>query len=1073
MSAQLHVHSWFSFLQGASSPQRLAEAAVAKGVTALAITDPHGLYSAVKLQKACDDIGIKSIFGAEIWVDDAPLVLLAKTREGYANLSRLLTHAHQTQLPDKEPQVNLQDLAKHSEDLFCLTGGREGLLWRHIEQRKSYRGITWLEKLKNIYDDHLYIELTHHHRPGDNRMARRMVELGSQCDIPIMATGDVRHATMEDYATYDVMCCIRDKNNIFEPTPKRPYNDQACLKSRDELSRLIPYPDAFDNAEYIAEQCNVDLIPELITPPAARIPEGHTANSYLIELCTAAMDRRYTDETIGEARRQFNKELEVIGNLELEEFFIVVQEVVDEANRRDIRCAGRGSAANSIIAYLLGITAVDPVRHKLLFERFLHGGRKGTPDIDVDFDTFRRDEIIAWMEQRFGIEQTCMTGTIVSYQLRSAMRDVAKAFGFPLVIVDKVCANVPRRSAGRVRDYEVAIRNVLGNSPLVEKLISMIENFHACPRHLGLHSGGMILSRTPLPYFTPVQVSANGVKVAQFAKYDVEALGLVKLDVLGLRMMASISYCASLIKLHQNPDLDIDNISLDDPAVYQLMKAGETIGLFQIESQGQLHLLSIHQPENFEDLMNEIALFRPGPVQGGMVRPFVRRRRGKEKVVFQHPDLVPILEETYGIILFQEQVLEVAHQFAGMSLEEADDFRNLMSKFRDPGEMENMRGRFVDGAVGRGIDPKTADAVFEKLSKFVGFGFCKSHAAAFAKTVYQSAWLKHYYPEAYMASIFQHRPGMYPLMTLEEEARHMGIDILLPDVNDSGVMYDLVKDPEGKYAIQQPLTAIASITSEDAQEVIWARLEKPFEDIEDFYKRVNIARDSFDNIARSGALDRFAKDGRDALWHVGVVANRVVKEVHNNAQTNLFVQKTISPEDIPNLPDLEDSERLSWDYDTISAARKHPMTLVRRQLNELEVRTIETCYQFGNTIEPEPYSGRDPIITVAGISILRQKPGTAKGFMFLTLEDETGFIQCVVPPQAQDYLDHVLTSSALIVRGALQMQNSWRGIVLEYAWRLDGIFGGYVGRAAADGGRDRWVKTQEVAKSAISKSKYG
>jgi len=301
----------------------------------------------------------------------------------------------------------------------------------------------------------------------------------------------------------------------------------------------------------------------------------------------------------------------------------------------------------------------------------------------------------------------------------------------------------------------------------------------------------------------------------------------------------------------------------------------------------------------------------------------------------------------------------------------------------------------------------------------------------------------------------------------------MGIDILLPEVNESGVMYDIIKNPEGKYVIQQPLTAVSTMNNEDAQEIIWARLDRPFEDIEDFYRRARLSRDSFDALARSGALDRFAKDGRDALWHIGVVANRVSKEDKESQQMSLFSHKTISPEDIPELPDLSESERLSWDYDTISAARKHPMTLVRRQLNELEIRTIETCYQFGNNTEPRPFSGDDPIITVAGISIMRQKPGTAKGFMFLTLEDETGFIQCVVPPKAQDYLDHVLTSSALIVRGALQMQNHWRGIVLEYAWRLDGIFGGYVGRARADGGRDRWVKTIEASRSSLSKEKYG
>lgn len=1023
---------------------------------ALAITDVNGVYGVVRFQRACKEAGIKPILGSEVTVEGQPLILLAASADGYSNLCRLLTCAH---LRERlTPSATVEELANHSGDLFCLTGTYGSRLWQLVDERKMEAAEDWLRELAGIFGPYLSIEIAHHLRPGDNARMRRLAELSERTGIPLAATGDVRYAQPDDYRRYDLMTCIRHGITVFDPHPDRPVNAEAYLKSESVLRRLIPYPDAFRRTREIAAACHVDLVPGYITPPAAHIEEGDSPRKRLRRFCNEAVRERYPEHERGKAIHQMKKELDIIEHLQLEEFFLVVKEIVDYARGRGIRCAGRGSAANSIVAYLLRITGVDPIAHNLLFERFLHGGRKGTPDIDVDFDSERREEVIAWMEERFGIEQTAMTGTLVTYQLRSAIRDVAKALGWPNDALTPVSKAVPPRGASTIREHRVHVESILGHAPLVETLIEMVERLDGCPRHLGQHSGGMILSRQPLHHFTPVQVSANGVKIAQFDKEDVEALGLVKFDVLGLRMLATLTEAEELVLRHDDRRLDLDDLPLDDTRTFNMIRAGKTLGCFQIESQGQLHLLAKNQPDDFNDLIAEIALFRPGPLMGGMVHPFVRRRRGDEPITYPHPSLEPVLEDTYGVVLFQEQVLEIAHRFAGMSLADADDFRSLMSKYRDRNEMEAMRGRFVSGAMNRGIDEETANYVFDLSANFVGYGFCRSHAAAFAKTVYQSAYLKCHHPAAFMAAVMQHRPGMYNQMTLEEDARRFGVTTLPPDIHKSNLRFDLEKDERGKWAIRKPLTSIAEITEADARQILFERLTAPFASIEDLHARLRLDVEKLRSIAKSGALDGLASDSRGALWEVGVVARR--RPAGRQDAPSLFDMPAVLPADLPELPALTLKDRLTWDYESHGASRIHPMTLYRRSLNEMEIRSIETCYAFGRYFRkrlPDP-----PIVTVAGVTMLRQRPPTAKGVLFITLEDETGFIQCVVRPEVLERLDHILRNAGLILRGQLSIAGNWRGLVVTEAWPLNGIFGGYIGHPSHDGGRDHFVTRPEA-----------
>lgn len=1084
MLPELHARSWFSFQNGGSSPADLAQRAAKAGIPAVALTDRHGVYGAVRFQKACEEHGVKPIFGADLDVlppgrEDArpernpergpdgeglrgaSLLLLAASRRGYAHLCKILTEAH---LRSRDaPVATFEDLSEHHGDLFCLTGTYGSHLWDLVEEDRRSEAQRWIVRLERIFGDRLSIEITNHLLPGDKKRMRRLQRLSDETSVPLVATGDVRFAVPAHHARYDLLTCIREGVSVFDSHAARPKNAEAHLRSERSRRRLIPYPRAWNRARKVAEACQVDLLPQALTTPRARYESEAPPEEHLRSVCEAALREKYAPDCRPGARQQLEEELGTIEDLQIGEFFLVVREIIEEARSRGIRCAGRGSAANSIVAYLLDITGVDPIEHDLLFERFLHRGRKGTPDIDVDFDSDRRDEVIHWMEERFGVEQTAMTATVVTYRLRSALRETAKALGWPLDVVDELTAEVPRRNARQVTEYRDRIEQHLGESALTDTLVKMTASLNECPRHLGLHSGGMLLSRTPLPNYTPVQVSANGVRVAQFDKNDVEALGLVKFDVLGLRMLSTLSEARELLARHEGEEVDLESLPLDDTRTFNLIRAGKTIGCFQIESQGQLHLLAKHQPKTFDDLITEVALFRPGPLQGNMVDPYVRRRRGKEPVTYDHPSLEPILKDTYGIILFQEQVLEVAHQFAGMSLEKADDFRDLMSDFRDPGEMEKMRSAFVEGAMEtHRVSRETANEVFDKVSGFVGYGFCRSHAAAFAKTVYQSAYMKAHYPAPFMAALMQHRPGMYSQMTLEEEARRFGVEIRGPDVNRSGVRFDLEpsgeEDGEGRWAIRKPLSAVDQVSPEEAQSTVWARLEEPFESVEDFYKRVQLDSDALEQLARSGALDQVSGSSRKALWEVGVLQERVGPAGTVREQPTLFETPMVSDDDIPNLPELEPSERLGWDLETHRAARRHPLTLSRRALQDLEVRPIETCYRFGRAVSLSR-GDPPPRLTVAGLAILRQRPSTASGVTFLTLEDETGFIQCVVYPQVWSTYEHVLTSGQIIVRGKLQVEGNWRGLIVEEAWRLDGIFGGYEGQPSASGGRDRWVQS--------------
>lgn len=1069
MFVHLHTRSWFSFRAGASSPKALVAEAARLGMSSMAITDRHGVYGVVRFQQACKEHGIQHVFGAEVPIQtpgapaERDLVLIARNRNGYANLCQLLTLAHlngAARDTRDRPFIDLDTLSTYHSDLFCLTGSDEGMLYPLLDGGHWHQTQEWTGHLQDIFDERLFIEATHGRRKGDDKRLGRIIRLSKQTGIPLVATGDVRYATPSHYWRYDLLTCIRNGITVYDDHPERPANAMAFVQPEAELKRRGLPHDALHRSGDIATACEIDLIPGEIIPPGALLPDGKTSEDVLQQKIEIGFARRYPEgsEHREEAKVRLRKEIGIITDLDIQDFFLVVNEVIEEAQRRGIRCLGRGSAANSIVTYLLDITRVCPIEHNLLFERFLHRGRKGTPDIDLDFDSSRRQEIISWMEERFGVDHTGMAATIDRYLTKSAVQDTAKALGWPAemaVQMSKRCSHAPPTEAYNATHIE----NIAGGaSPLLRILLAASTGLLECPRHLGQHSGGMVLTREPMRQFSPLQASANGVRIVQFDKHDLEFLGLIKLDVLGLRMLGTVSEAREIVADKQDITIDLDALPFDDDRVYDMICEGDVLGLFQIESPAQMSTGARIQARTMQDLIKQISLVRPGPIQGGLIHPFIRRHKGLEPVRYDHPILKEILEDTYGVIVFQEQVLEVAHRFAGWSLDEADSFRRLMSRFRDATEMESMRDGFVESAMKNGASRKVANRVFDQVSKFVGYGFCRSHAASFALTVYHSAYLKAYHPAAFFAGLMQHRPGMYAQMTLEQDARRHGVRILVPDVNTSGLRFDL-EMVQSVWAIRKPLTSVKGVSDGTARNVILERENAPFVGLEDFFHRVPAAGNELKALARAGAFDQLEGANRTVLYKLQVLTRQYVKSSTKNNYsrtspgTTLLDTTTLHAKDIPALPGITLRTRLEWDLRTHGGPRVHPMVVLRQFLSDFEIRPVDMARQFGTTL---PYDERKPpIITVAGLVMFRQRPGTAKGTMFIFLEDESGFIQCICKPDVRDALGKVLTESALIIRGALQAVGPWRGIMVEKAWALSGVIGGYKGRPGGHSfGRD-------------------
>ena len=1005
---ELHCHSNFSFLDGASHPEDLARRAAELGYPALALTDHNGLYGIVRFSQAAKEHGVRPIFGAEISLTNGHhLILLARNSAGYANLSQLLSAA-QLENPKGNAKVTREQLESHRNGLIALSGCVQGeipalLIKNEVDQaRDSAR-----QMLDLFGKDSFYLELQHHNLPRHELLCQKLARLGRQTGIPLVATNNVHFALAEQRRIQDVLTCIKNHVTLDDAKELLYPNGERYLKSPQQMAKLFAsYPEAVENSLAIASRCDFALTGLKTSLPDFPVPAGETVESYLRHLTYQGARRRYRELT-EPVVKQLEHELTLINKLQLGGYFLIVWDIARFAVASGILCQGRGSAANSAVCYCLGITAVDPIKLKLLFERFISEDRKEPPDIDIDIANNRREEVIQYVYAKYGREHAAMVCEVITYRGRSAVREVGKAFGFSLTELDHLAKHLDHYSGA---DLEERLREVGLNldSRRVKLLVEMVKEIKRFPRHLGIHVGGMIITKRPLSEIVPIEnATMPDRSVIQWDKDDCGDVGMVKIDLLGLGMLSLIDVALRLVKEHRGVTLDPALMNYDDPKVFQLLSTADTVGVFQVESRAQMNTLPRHRPDCFYDLVVEVALIRPGPIQGDMVHPYLRRRNGEEEVTYPHPILKPILERTLGIPLFQEQGMQVAVAAAGFTPSQADELRRAMGHKRSHEKMEVLQMRLITGMVKNGIDEASAKRIFMQLSAFADFGFAESHAASFALLVYVSCFLKVYYPVEFYCALFNSQPmGFYSPSTILYEAKRRGVRFLPLDVTISS--WDCTVEGE---AVRLGYRYIKSLGSA-AKEKIEAEIAKGlFVSVEDFVLRTELPQNALEQLAMVGAFHRFGITRRQTLWRVLAMAKRSNNELAIPIESQAEIQ----------LPPMALPERLAADFKGMDLSTgPHPMSLVRERLakegvlSSAEVRSV-----------PD-----QRLVTVSGVVVIRQRPMTAKGFLFITLEDEFGFFNIVVKPNMVDRFRRIVVfCPGLLVRGQVERKDGVINII--------------------------------------------
>lgn len=1007
---ELHCHSNFSLLDGASHPEELVARAKELGQPALALTDHDGLYGAVRFYKHAMALGIKPIIGVELTINKSyHVTLLAKDNRGYSNLCRLITKAHLGHARGS-PSIDFNQLSHLSEGVICLSGCRKGEIPSLLIAGKEQEAEGVARRYFDVFGNDFFIEPQNNLCPGDEHLCRQLLSLASRLGIKYVATNNAHYATQDRHRLQDMLVCIKNRSTLDKSGVFRRPNDEFYLKSASDMTSLFKEcPKATENTLDIADRCQVDLNFSSYRFPEFPLPEGETDDSYLAKLCWQKAPDYYDglSERVGQ---QIDYELNLIKKLGLSGYFLIVWDIMDYAKKNGIPAQGRGSAANSIVAYILGITRVDPIRHNLFVGRFINEEMSSIPDIDIDVSTNHREQLIQYVYQKYGEEHTAMVCTYVTFQARNAIREVGKVLGMPAGIIDQMAKTVGHYSAGEIDKDLVGLEKFRAYVTSVpwQHFVFLCKEIADFPRHLSIHVGGMIISSCPLVDIVPLEkASMPGRVVCQWDKDGVEDSGLVKVDILGLRMLSLIDETVELVKKHHSPAFDLEKVPVDDARVYDMICRADTLGVFQVESRAQMQTLPRTRPRSIEDLTVEVAIIRPGPLQGHMVHPYIRRRQGKEVVTYPDEKLKPILEETLGVILFQEQVLRCAITIAGFSPGEADSLRRAMSKKRSLLAMEQIRERFLDGAEKNSIGKDVAERVFDTLKGFAEYGFCKSHAAGFALLAYQSAWLKCYYPAEFYAAILNNQPmGFYSPEVIIGDAKRHGIAVLPVDINCS----------QGKCTIEGNGVRLGFLYVKEMGEAAIVDLEEaqskaPFSSLEDLYQRTRLSREAIQNLILAGALDCLRRPKRQLLWDLGILEQR--------GRDRLLLG---DPGYTVPLPEMTNLEELAAEYDIQGlSARRHPMELVRSSIPGDVLKSAEAlAVPSGSHVK------------VAGYVICRQAPGTAKGHVFLTVEDEEGLLNIILRPNVyQEYRYIVRTESLLLIKGIMQKREGISNLLAE------------------------------------------
>ena len=1035
--AELHAKTNFSFLEGASHADELVGQAAALGYRALAITDRHSLAGVVRAHVAAKELGLKLLIGAEVWPTDAGgVVLVATDRGSYGRLARLLTIGRR-RAPKGECRMTFDDLAEHAAGLLACVleegraSGHSGGTRRQAsgkrgresevgsqEERESgvrlYQGAKRLGDYRELFGDRCYALAELHYGPDDRKRLARRIEQARKLGVPPVAANDVRYHVPERRALEDVLTAVRAGTSVVDAGDLLFANAERYLKPRDELQALFADArDCLSRTVEVADRCSFSLEELRYEYPEELCPPGSRPLDYLIELTWQGARERYPEGLPDKVRSLIEHELGLIAELRYEAYFLTVWDLVRFARSRGILCQGRGSAANSAVCYCLGVTAVDPERMDVLFERFISRERNEAPDIDVDFEHERREEVIQYVYDKYGRDRSGMTAEVITYRFRSAVRDVGKALGFSPQQVDGLAKLLDAHGQQRSLDQRSRQAGLDPSSPDVRRLIALVNELVGFPRHLSQHVGGMVMTRGQLSELVPIENAAMpGRTVIEWDKDDLDELGILKVDCLALGMLTAIRKGFGLVEKHHGRSLTLANIPQEDPAVYDMICRADTLGVFQIESRAQMSMLPRLRPRTFYDLVIEVAIVRPGPIQGNMVHPYLRRRNGLEAVEYPTDEIREVLHKTLGVPIFQEQAMRLAVVAAGFTAGEADQLRRAMGAWRKTGLIEQFRQKLHDGMLERGLTKEYAERVFEQIRGFGEYGFPESHSASFALLVYVSAWLKHYYPDAFAAALLNSQPmGFYAPAQLVRDAREHGVEIRPVDVNESewDCTLEGFRVQGSRFRILRlGLRQLRGLPAKQAQAIRAARKDGRFRSVEDFARRTGLGRAAIVRLAKADAFGSLSVDRRGALWHA--------LGQHRDGAMPLFDRlTTIEEETRPaELPALAPLEEVVADYRTAGLSLKgHPLSFLRSRLDELKVTPAAHLAQTPN--------GR--WLRVAGLVLVRQRPGTASGITFVTLEDETGVANLVVRPAIWErYRRAASTAVALLAHGRLERQ---------------------------------------------------
>ena len=1073
--AELRVASAFSFLNGSSLPEDLVERAAALDLPAMALVDTNGLSGAPRFWKAAKAAGVKALVGVEVviaphrrdeshfrgplglvppplpaGISPPRLTLLAENQKGYRNLCSLLTAAAAGK-PKGQAAATWEEVAAHAQGLHVLTGGEESVVTRALASRDAGgfdAARRELDRLAALFPGRLYVELERHFLREEEHLNRALLDLALAARLPVLATNGARYAQRKDKDLFDALTCIRHHTHLDAAGTKLHAGRERHLKSPTDMEALFAdLPGVLERSADLAGRLSFTLADLGYRFPAYPLPPGETPSSFLRHVTWEGARARFRPLT-GKAQAQIQRELDLIEKLDLAGYFLIVWDIVNFCKKEHILVQGRGSAANSAVCYALSITAVDPVKMELLFERFLSEERGEWPDIDLDLPSGDpREKVIQHVYETYGADGAAMTANVITYRDRSAAREMAKALGFSPEQVDSIAKHLGTWSFGEYRDgaadlaKEMAAAGFDPAHPRVAHFGKLFMRVQSLPRHLGQHSGGMVVAMGRLSEVVPLEPAAmEGRVVIQWDKDDCADLGIVKVDLLGLGMLGAIEKMLPLIKAHEGVDVDLAHLPAGDPKVYEMLNAADTIGLFQVESRAQMASLPRHAPKVFYDIVVQVAIIRPGPIVGGMVHPFFDRRQGKAPVEYPHPCLEPILKRTLGVPLFQEQLLRIAMVAAGFTGGEAEELRRAMGFKRSEERMGAIEERLRSGMTKKGITGPAQDQIVKSITSFALYGFPESHAASFALIAYASAWLKAHHPAAFTACLLNAWPmGFYHPATIVKDIQRKGTAVLRIDVNDSGWDCRVEAQDAGVPQEGSPLPSSPSKKSslavrlgmrfikglkQTTGEFIEKEREKGFfEDVADFSRRCRLRPDEMTLLAYAGTLSSLGLSRREALWQVSE-ASRPLGTLYEDLPLSSSSQK--SP-----LPEMSAIQETTADY------RATDLTpgphLLEHLRPALAARSILSAGELKNVREGER-------VKTAGAVIVRQRPGTAKGFVFLSLEDESGIVQAIVRPDLfRENRSVIVGSGGLVVEGKLQKEGGNVSVRAERFWPLPAL----------------------------------